>query len=188
MSRCFTLKSTPIVDWMCSSKESSVNRRSIEDWKLMILSMTWRFFTKTMTNISCRGKRWQRGTFTSNDRTSPKAKILFGGSEIELQKTYLSNRSITNDQDLGQVIIRKCLGWRSCWWRWHLAIDYRDILLSAFWYWAERSATTVAQEDDVVLPGGRSVSSVFRLPIKAKKRAVEALSSNLRTKLVVSSS
>ena len=30
-SRCFTLKSTPIVDCMCSSNESSVNRSSIED-------------------------------------------------------------------------------------------------------------------------------------------------------------
>ena len=34
-SRCFTLKSTPMVDCMCSSKESSVNRSSMEDWVVM---------------------------------------------------------------------------------------------------------------------------------------------------------
>ena len=30
-SRCFTLKSTPMVDWICSSKESSVKRSSMDD-------------------------------------------------------------------------------------------------------------------------------------------------------------
>ena len=30
-SRCFTLKSTPMVDWICSSNASSVKRMSMED-------------------------------------------------------------------------------------------------------------------------------------------------------------
>lgn len=30
-SRCLTLKSTPMVDWMCSSNASSVKRMSMDD-------------------------------------------------------------------------------------------------------------------------------------------------------------
>ena len=40
-SRCFTLKSTPIVDCMCSSNESSVNRSSIEDCGLYCIALHW---------------------------------------------------------------------------------------------------------------------------------------------------
>ncbi len=138
-----------------------------------------------MTNVSCRENKLTTGHLHFERWNIAEGKGIARRKRDRIGKTYLSNRSITNDKDLEQVIIRKCLGWRSCRWRWHLAIVYRD----NYYPRSDISLNVVqiVQEDDVALPGGRVCVLSFRLPIKAKKRAVEALSSNLRTKLVVRS-